>query len=83
MRCYYRNDIGCGANRREFEDQSVIKGKIKIKWDKTKLVSHLGYWEGFYVKRGEEKKKKMKKKKKKEKRISGMDCYGFVWICMV
>ena len=76
MRCYYRNGIGCGANRREFEDQSVIKGKIKIKRDKTKLVSHLGDWEGFYVKRREE-----KKKKKKEKRISGMDCYGFVWIC--
>ena len=69
MRCYYRNDISCGVNRREFEDQSVIKGKIKIKWDKTKLVSHLGDWEGFYMKRGEEKKK-----------ISGMDCYGFVWI---
>ena len=82
MRCYYRNDISCGANRREFENQSVIKGKIKIKWDKTKLVSHLGDWEGFYVKREEEKKKRKKKKrkKKKEKRISGMDYYGFVWI---
>ena len=67
------------SNRREFEDQSVIKGKIIIKWDKTKLVSHLGDWEGFYVKRGEEKKKR---KKKKEKRISRMDCYGFVNICM-
>ena len=78
MRCYYRNGISCGANRREFEDQSVITGKIKIKWDKTKLVSHLGDWKGFYVKRGEEKKKR---KKKKEKRISSMDCYGFVWIC--
>ena len=30
------------------------------------------------MKRGEEEKKR---KKKKEKRISGMDCYGFVWIC--
>ena len=81
MRCYYRNDISCGANRREFEDQSVIKGKIKIKWDKTKLVSHLGEGEGFYVKRGEEKKKrKEEKKKKKKKRISSMNCYGFVWI---
>ena len=39
MRCYYRNGISCGENRRELEDQSVIKGKIKIKWDKTKLVS--------------------------------------------
>ena len=78
MRCYYRNGISCGANRRDFEDQSVIKGKIKIKWDKTKLVSHNGDWEGFYVKRGEEKKKG---KKKKEERISCMGCYGFVWIC--
>ena len=76
MRCYYRNGISCGVTKREFEDQCVIKGKIKIKWDKTKLVSHLGDWEDFYVKRGEEKKKT---KKKKEKRISGMDCYGFVW----
>ena len=42
MRFYYRNGISCGANRREFEDQSVIEGKIKIKWDKTKLVSHFG-----------------------------------------
>ena len=79
MRCYYRNGISCGANRRELKDQSVIKGKIKIKWEKTKLVSHLRDWVGFYVKRGEEK----KKRKKKEKRISGIDCYGFVWIFMV
>ena len=34
---------------------------------------------GSYVKKGEEKKKR---KNKKEKRISGMDCYGFVWITM-
>ena len=79
MRCYYRNGLSCGANRREFENQSVIKGKIKIKWDKTKLVSHLGDWEDFYVKKGEEKKKR---KKKKEKRISSIDYYGFVWIAM-
>ena len=32
----------CGANRRELEDQSAIKGKLEIKWDKTKLVSNLG-----------------------------------------
>ena len=31
------------------------------------------------MKRGEEKKKR---KKKKEKRISGMDYYGLVWITM-
>ena len=83
MRCYYRNGISSGANRREFEDQSVIKGKIKIKWDKTKLVSHLrrsarAFREERKEERNEEKKKK--KKKKKKKRISGMDYYGFVWI---
>ena len=27
--------------------------------------------------------KKKKRKKKREKRISGMDKYGFVWIAMV
>ena len=73
MRCYYRNDISCGANKREFEDQSVIKGKIKIKWDKTKSVSDLRDWEGFYMKSGEE-----------DLRYGllwvCMDCYGFVWI---
>ena len=31
------------------------------------------------MKKGEEKKKR---KKKNEKRISGMDCYGFIWITM-
>ena len=56
----------CGANRREFEDQSVIKKKFRLKWDKTKLVSH--YWESKNVKkkkRGEERKKKKKEKKRK------------------
>ena len=56
MRGYYRNSISCGANKRKFEDQSVLKGKFDQKGDKTKLVSHFG--EGFNVmkKRGEEKK---------------------------
>ena len=70
MRCYYRNSIGCGANRRDFEDQSVIKGKIKIKWDKTKLVSHLGDWEGGLLR--EEKRRRRRRKRR-----------GFqVWIAM-
>ena len=42
----------CAANIREFEDQSAIKGKLEIKWDKTKLVSHLGRALGHFVKRG-------------------------------
>ena len=79
MRCYYRNDKSCGANRREFEDQSVIKGKIKIKWDKTKLVSHLGDWEDFYVKRGEEKKKRKKRRRRGFQVWIAMVLYGFVW----
>ena len=67
----------CGANRREFEDQSAIKGKLEIKWDKTKLVSHLGRVLGHYVKRGERKRKK-KKRKKRNKAKKGMDFYEFV-----
>ena len=39
------------------------------------ILSKSRFWER---KRGEE---KNKRKKKKEKRISGMDYYGFVWIC--
>ena len=79
MRCCYRNGISCGANRREFEDQSVIKGKLYQIGLKPIRVSHFGdFWRIFREERKEEKKKR---KKKKERRISGMDCYGFVWIC--
>ena len=28
MICYYKNSISCGTNRREFEDQSAIKGNL-------------------------------------------------------
>ena len=83
MRCYYRNDISCGENIREFEDQSVKKGKIKIKWDKTKLVSYLGDWEGFYLKRGEEEKKRKKRRRRRGFQVwIAMVLYGFVNICM-
>ena len=81
MRCYYRNDISCGENIREFEDQSVKKGKIKIKWDKTKLVSYLGDWEGFYLKRGEEEKKRKKRRRKGEEGEEDFR-YGLLWFCM-
>ena len=60
----------CAANRREFEYQSAINGKLEIRWDKTKLVSHLGRVLGHYVKRGERVKKKKKKKKKKKRKKS-------------
>ena len=47
----------CGANKREFEDQSAIKGKLRPNWDKTKLVSHFGrVKKNVKKKRGEEKK---------------------------
>ena len=64
----YRNGISYGANRTEFEDQSVIKGKIKIKWDKTNLVPHLGEGEVFNVKRGEENKKRKKRRRRGRRR---------------
>ena len=76
MKCYYRNDISCGANRMEFEDQSVIKGKLDQIGIRLIRVSHFGdFWRAFHEERKEE-------KKKKKKRISGMDYYGFVWFMM-
>ena len=82
MRYYYRNVISCGANRREFEDQSVIKGKLDQIGIRPIRASHFGNFGGaFREERKEERKKeKKKRKKKKEKRISGMDYYGLVWI---
>ena len=48
---YYRNGIICGANRREFEDQSVIKGKLDQIGIRPIKVSHLGILGGHFVKR--------------------------------
>ena len=31
MKGYCRNSISCGENRKKMEDQTVIKGKLKIK----------------------------------------------------
>ena len=46
----------CGANRRELEDQSAIKGNL-TNWDKTKLSLILGSKKKNVKKeRGEEKK---------------------------
>ena len=82
MRCYYRNGISCGANRREFEDQSIIKGKLDQNGIRPIRVSHFGdFLRAFREERKEERKEEKKKKQqKKKKRISGMDYYGFVWI---
>ena len=75
MKCYYRNDINCGANRREFEDQIVIKGKLDQTGIRPIRVSHFGdFWMAFREERKEE-------NKNKKKRILGMDYYEFVWIC--
>ena len=76
MRCYYRNDISGGANRREFEDRSVIKGKIKIKWDKTKLVSHLEGMEGLL--------REERRREEEEEEEEGEEDfrYGLLWVCM-
>ena len=60
----------CDANRRKLEGQNAIKRKFRLKWDKTKLVSH--FWGAKNVEKKEEKKKKRK----------CMDFYDFVWICM-
>ena len=74
MSCYYRNGISYGANRREFEDQSVIKGKFDQIGIRPIRVSHFGELErAFREERKEEKKKKRK----------GKDCYGLyglLWI---
>ena len=61
----------CSANRREFEDQSAIKGKLTIKWDKTKLVSHFGG--SARALREERKEERNEEKKKKKKKRKGMD----------
>ena len=52
MRCYYKNGISCGANRREFEDQSVIKGKLDQIGISPIRVSHFkDFFGGHFVKR--------------------------------
>ena len=64
--------------------KSVIKGKIKIKWDKTKLVSHLGGLGGLLHeerRRKEEEEEEKKKRKKKRRRGRRLRRRGFqVWI---
>ena len=66
MRCYYRNGIICGANIREFEDQSVIKEKL----DQLGVSFWGFFWRTFREERNEEKKKKKRKKAKKGMDIS-------------
>ena len=79
MRYYYRNGINCGANRREFEDQSVIKGKsksngIRPSWSRMRYFL-IPIWRAK-KKKCKERRRKKKKKKKIKKARKGMDCYG-------
>ena len=62
MICHIRNGISCAANRKEFEDQSVIKGKLDQIGIRPIRVSHFGdFWREFREKRKEEKKNKKKR----------------------
>ena len=74
MICYYKNNISCGANRRELEDQRVKKLKfdqivIRPSWSRMRYFSHT-HWESKKRREREKKKKKRKTSKK------GMDLYG-------
>ena len=71
MRSYYRNDISYGANRREFEDQSVIKGKLDQIGIKPIKVSHFGDFSRAFCEERKEGRKEEKKKRRKTKK--GMD----------
>ena len=86
MRCYYRNDLSCGANIMEFKDQIVIKGKLDQIGIRPIKVSHFGDFRRiFREKRKEERKEEKKEKKKKKKRKKakkGKDLYGLLWFCM-
>ena len=86
MRCYYRNSISCGANRRKFEDQSVIKGKLKANgiipsWS---LILGRAIPEG---RKEEIRREEVEEEEEEEEERYGnylcMDCYGFVWIIAV
>ena len=69
MICYYRNDISCGANRREFKDQNVIKIKLDQIGIRPIRVSDFGdlFGEQKNVERG--------RRRRRER-------YGLVWISM-
>ena len=78
---YYKNRISCGANRREFEDQSAIKGNL----DSNEIGPSWSHILGIFGKgKNVEKKKKKKKKKRRRRRRKkakkgmdiSMDLYG-------
>ena len=73
MRCYYRNDISCGANRREFEDQSVIKDKLDQIGIRPIRVSHFGdFFRVHFVKR--ERKRRRRRRERKPRKVWILVC---------
>ena len=83
MRCYYRNGISCGTNRREFEDQSVIKEILDQIGIRPIRVSHFGIFGGHFVKR--EKKRRRRGRRRRRRGFQewiAIVLYGFVNICM-
>ena len=83
MRCYYRYGISCGANRREFEDQSLKKGKLGQIGIRPIRVYHFGdFWKAFREKRKEERKEEKKKRRRGFQVWIAIVLYGFVNICM-
>ena len=85
MRCYYRNSKSCGANRREFEDQSAIKGKLD---QMGEYQVGLSFRKGARALREERKRERnRKRRRRRRRRRRGKVCilmglYGFVWNCM-
>ena len=74
MICYYRNSISYSANRKEFEDQSVIK----LKFDQIEIrpirVSHFGDIL--------ESQKRRERGREKGREEEEEERYGFLWLCM-
>ena len=72
----------CGANRRELEDQSAIKGKLEIKRGCDQVG--LSFFER--TKRREEKRRREEEEEEEKKGMESMetrDLYGDVWISMI
>ena len=82
MRCYYRNGISCGANRREFEDQSVIKRKIKINGIRPSWSLILGHWRASTRRKQKSRKRGRRRRRRGFQIWISMVLYGFVNICM-
>ena len=78
MRCYYRNSISCGANRRNFKDQNVIKGKLKANGIRPSWSLILG--RAIPEERKEEERRREVKEEEEEEEMYETI---YVWIAMV